>query len=581
MKSSKIFILLFAAFVWLLPTKMSGQFQQNINIYNQLKLMENSNPFPGAIIQIEMGSFNGTTGVFTGLTSTTNTVQRRDPATGRMLPFLEIVRPAVEKPVGVFTELRFVFSGINVPATLVVEEKSYTIAAGTTEFLARIDLNDREIEASGFFAQSIKWSIRFKSFIVEEAFRLRQFGASPDMAAGGFIIPYLPLSIIYQPSFDKNKRNYASYGETNGLGTTVSMGLEHGVSESVKPPFAQSSTYTTALHNGAVLFAGTGAGTLFAGLETMMRGLGSYSVQEETGTETSEFSHFKEETMQSLQVSTVPVEGLGRDDVFYFRKNVRCIWFVKNGRMTITPIADDGLVFKRAAILLAEYQALQNSNPEQAEDLKAMLELDPFIFGGALAALPAGRFVKMNTFEINNPVEYGVSNQTVNINTQSNSTYTFTTKDYKSGWLRYVGLSFDDKTIKTRITHSSTTSTGTTQSVAASLHLFCEPTETYTVGIYYDAIFRTFLVKKENPLPVNIIEGVLASSTGRGTASFQIIEFEFANGQKTTVQTNKTGQFVIRAGTTKATKGKIKINGKTVQEIDYKGQTIKNVKLKF
>src|SRR5690606_28029367 len=108
-----------------------------------------------------------------------------------------------------------------------------------------------------------------------------------------------------------------------------------------------SSTYTTALHNGAVLFAGTGAGTLFAGLESMMRGLGSYSVQEETGTETSEFSHFKEETMQSLQVSTVPVEGLGRDDVFYFRKNVRCIWFVKNGRMTITPIADDGLVFKR------------------------------------------------------------------------------------------------------------------------------------------------------------------------------------------------------------------------------------------
>ena len=87
-------------------------------------------------------------------------------------------------------------------------------------------------------------------------------------------------------------------------------------------------------------------------------------------------------------------------------------------------------------------------------------------------------------------------------------TTTATVKDANSGWLSLIGIGdpVDDK-VTTKVSFGSSRTTTTTNTKSATISLSAGPSESYSVDVFYDKIFGTFLSRTPTAPPPVVFGG--------------------------------------------------------------------------
>lgn len=532
---------------------------QNNNIYNQLKQLEQQMALPmDAVAKLNVATFNGQTGKCTGLVTRNVSEEVEIGPNGKPIIRNETeIKPKANLPPSEEVELGFKFTNLRQGATLRVSGKSYSIPANATSYTVQINGKNGK--------RNITYSIRSGSKSYSDEFELTQSIANLA-GAGAFTIPYLPVGLIYQPPLDREKENFAMYSNTKGIGATVNMTLTNDQSNT-KAIFSRKEYISEKLGAVSRLLMNSGnpkaeaLGSVLKIYKTVLDGLGTYSGQKEEGTETSNSTTFGFQNTQSESIKTVGTDGPGKDDLICFRKNVKVVWFHDGKQLYLLPIADDGKECLRAETLKAQIQA---ATGDRKIALEQLLALNPLAANPSSPVLPGARFQKLETYTINGAeIEYGISTTEFSSTSNSTSNYTFKIEDYRKGWLSYFGLgTTEDKTVKTKITQTSTNTTSSSNTVSAQFTLHAEADEIYTVDVYYDNLFKTFLLKKQSGLGVLVSQGVL-------DAKNELVTLQ-VNGQTYKTRTDANGKYVIYNNSPVTGKATLKAKGKE-QSLDLKG----------
>lgn len=506
MKKNLCFVML------LLSTVALAQNSQNENVFQQLKQLESQVQLPiSEKTTLNVVTYNASTGKCTGLV--TRKVEPEieiNPTTGKPMP-----RPNGDEPIIIVAkaniepslkvDLVFKFTNLAQNAVLKVSGKTYQIPAQSPSYIVTIDGKNGK--------RTITYSIASGAKSYTDEFQLTQ--TIQNLAgAGVFSIAYLPVGIIYQPVLDIEKKNFATYGKTTGVGATMSFSLTNDQSttkaiisplENVKSKLGKVSDLLIKSGNPKAVALGSFLKTY----KTILDGLGSYNGTKENGTSTSQTTTFGFQNTQSESITTQGSAGPGKDDIICFRKNVKFIWYHEAGQLYIVPISDEGKECLRAETLQSQIATMQG---DKKEYLTTLLNLDPLT--NTNPTLSSNRYTKIETITINGlTYNYEISNTEFSSQSNTTSTYTFKTENYKKGWLSFFGLgTTEDKTVKTNITQSKNTTTSTSNTVSASFQLHAQANELYTVEVYYDNLFNTFLLRKPTANLQVVTQGVLTNA---------------------------------------------------------------------
>jgi hypothetical protein len=377
--------------------------QSPTQIYQQIKNLEGNFPLPTPKESVNVGSFDATTGTFTGKVS--RIVNSPPDDTGGNKPGERLVAPVAHVN-AVAVELIFaVANRVGV----------FKVTANGVSALASPGQNSVTVSVGS--ATQVNWTVWSGSKSYSDTLVINR---PQIIGAGAFIVPALPLAIVYEPPPDSRNKNKATYTKTSAIGTKVTATFSHEGSTTVNAVPSQfagvsnlkdkMSTLASLVKNApGVPYAQQIAGAL----STIASGLGSVSASETSG-KINTSDHSLELTSQ-LQTTISTDEnngGPGVGDVVYYLKNPKLVWLAENGRVTLA-LLDRGMV---STVLVSNLKANLNTgwqglDPATVRDL---LSLDPFAnptgreirrrtANGARLnlPLPSARFSYQNTYEVN------------------------------------------------------------------------------------------------------------------------------------------------------------------------------------
>ena len=281
------------------------------------------------------------------------------------------------------------------------------------------------------------------------------------VGVGAMTIPALPVSIIFAPVVDPQKKNSASLAQSSWVGNSTSLSFSS--SNGTTAPTAPNFQGVVDMENdmkvaGAVLSKipnpiaqGVGVAlTTIAGL------LGSSTATiQNTSTVTQQHTLSLVSTAAVKQTAFASQGGPGVGDLMYYYRNARVVWYSKNGTMQLALLGDDAAVQLKVGQLSAALKGLQGKpagtlDPNthlDAPTISALLALDPFVAGGPGAVLPLPRFVPA----MNGPAEVDTAagqmdvSGTHQITTTDLTTSTHTTTTIhtdSASFLAFLGLGY-------------------------------------------------------------------------------------------------------------------------------------------
>lgn len=430
--------------------------------------------------------------------------------------------------------------------------------------------------------ESVIFSIsnRNKKFTSELPLEIVRF----VVGVGVFEIPAFPVSIIYAPPADQAQKNVSRWkvAKTTGNTSSITIGEEQTTTRPVAPDFtfaAQVASDMKLVANGLdglnKLLNNSTVGTISKALKFVAGGLGSVSVTEADGVSSVNqhsvtLSVGKEQTITTSAASGGPGSG----DLIHYLKNVKFVWFAQSvGRPQIVIIGHDGIGVTSVGFLKSGGQT--DLDPKTVAEF---LKLDPFVAGGASAALPPERFVYLDTIDLNGGEISQTESYTVTEENLKQSTTTHTRiENSKPGFLKFLGLGVtDEKSTETVITHKSAAQSSETRQVSNTVHLFARPDERYSVEVYYDVIFGTFAYREARSSPTPLLEGLVRGSDGK-VAAGRIVTL-INRGRKFTTRTNSAGRYAFHASAIKPGKFEVTVGGVKETRTLAAGSTTFNVK---
>jgi len=401
-------------------------------------------------------------------------------------------------------------------------------------------------------------------------------------AAGAITIPALPVSIIYAPPVDQQKKNVATWTSTDITGNTTSMAFSSQASTTVPAPSQFQSVVDLAAAMKAISPALSAIPNAYAqaagtALSVISGVLGSSTA---TGTSSTKVLDKKTLTItlsSSASVSTIPTGGgPGNSDVICFLKNARVVWYTDGGPLKLALIGWDSDSYVSAALLQ------QDSGPTGLDKATrdALLKLDPFVAGGPSVLPPSSRFVYNNTLDING------SNATFNLthsvtNTDLSQTETTDTKvaDGTASFAFLASLNIgvtDTRKVQVILTSTSAAQTSTTKTVSRQAQFNAGPNEYYSVEVYCDVIFGTFAFRPIGSSAAPPVTGQALNKQGKPLVSTEVSLTSGGRTFKTITDAN--GQFTFRANTIKP--GPMRISSLNAhQDIGFTGSPVHNLKL--
>jgi hypothetical protein len=563
------------------PTLTPGQ------LYELIKQYEAEIPVPAPFVTVNVGTFDAATGTFTGLKTQVITdpeplphepgQQPRNPAPrfvgAEYVTFSidaqwreTITRePAPIIPVAPVL-LQFSVANTVGPWSVTVGGFTTTVAAGQTS--VSVNVWDRT---------ALQWTLAVGTASHQDRLVIQRKASIP--AAGGFMIPMLPVAIIYAPPVDSARKSTATYGQSDTVGTSVVYDFSTDTSQTVEPAFTDGSAFhaflglvATGLGIAGTSFtaaateasaaaaaatdpatiaadqataaadkaAGTGDGDASKDITSLIALLPSDTMTEQQGLTTDDSTTV---TMTYTSTSTIGTTaaggGPGVGDVIVFFKDVVVAWAYNGGSLELCPVG-----WTEVTTTAAQLQSDPGQVGISASDQQLLLSLDPFVAGGPNAQPPAGRFTVPAGVQAN--IEYGGGaswNQqytvTRDIKTlSSQKSYTTDTSTWNPGEVLQA-LGFGTSKSQTTTTLTTASGTDTSDTVTLDANLFSGPSDLFVVTIWYDSLFGTWAFQQLEPASQPVV-------AGQGVAPGQVVTLE-AGGRVHATVADAEGRYEFRA----------------------------------
>lgn len=350
-------------------------------------------------------------------------------------------------------------------------------------------------------AKRVDWSLSVGSYTRADSLNI----SYPVVGVGAFTVSALPMTIAYEPPMNLARTNATTLNYRQEM--TVITGVSKSSSSS-RQSFASQGIFRDLLDRAQPRFASS---TVRTGIDVIKGLLGSSSTTVTTGTTVNSDSTLGLTHFSETSYTTNALLGPGLGDVIVFYKNPRLAWLLLDGEVTLTMLDRGQLMMVTVDMLRNDLAAARAGIAApvtglDAVSLEALIRLDPMATTRIAAgdntnlnvSLPTPRFRYDTSLTIN-----GVSfTQTVGhtiTQTDASSTLQTTTRvnECHSGWLSSLGIGETQNGIYTTTTSMGTSRTESTSTTAAAqLRLAAGATEAYTIDVYYDALFGSFLARK-------------------------------------------------------------------------------------
>jgi hypothetical protein len=348
-----------------------------------------------------------------------------------------------------------------------------------------------------------------------------QFTRVPAAGAGVYTIPALPVTVIYAPPLDSQKKNQMTYDTSQYFGTSVV--ISHGTGGSDKKDastpllYAGSQFQQVASPLGKALSAIEVTKPIGAVFTALSDGMGSMSETRTVG--------FEEKGGRSLTVRSGTIEkwttlngptalGPGEDDQIVYLHNANIAWMgppISGPDVRIALLDYKVLMKPTVHELKADLAELSRpgASPKakgknsllDAATIRALLKLDP-LADDPNARLPASRYyVKSPCSEVNAggggaglQLEESYESEQASVDT------TLGVEQWNKGMLSFMGDGVDhNETMTTTVRNFRSTAFHTKSTTYAYAKLNVAAGEKYFVTTYFDRVFGSFVVQKCKP----------------------------------------------------------------------------------
>jgi hypothetical protein len=520
-----------------------------VDLYNLIKSYEDQFPLPAPYVTVNVGTFDVTTGTFSGLTSRTTTdpepIQHEpnQKPTGKAYyqgaTYVTIdvsaqwkstttITPAPQVPLAPVL-LQFVISNFAAAWSVTVDGRTTSVPAGQTS-----------VSVSIWDAQAANWSIQAGGKTHSDRLMIQRPAGTMGVGAGAFTIPVLPITIVYAPPKDSLVKSSASYTQGTTIGTTITTTF--GTDNSQTNPNMQTSYATAQQFSDALTVAGQIVGLEGQAGATASKALGDIGgvLGKFTSSTTTELSQTTDNSMtftESLTqgLVTVPQEGgPGAGDVIQFARNVLMAWVGTGNQVVLWPFSFD-VVDSSATGLQNNFSQLQITQA----DAQFLLSFDPFVAGGPFAAVDLNRFQLQQTLTYAFGVEVPVNNTVTrgSSTTVTDKSVTTQTNEWDAGPL-FQMFGLGGKTT-TSLTTGSATGNSVSNTVTITGTLFAGPQDDFAVNIYYDTAFGTFAFQQEQPAATPVL-------TGSGGTPGELVTLS-AGGRTFRTVTDSSSKFSFRS----------------------------------
>lgn len=328
--------------------------------------------------------------------------------------------------------------------------------------------------------------------------------------AGAITIPVIPVSIIYAPVVDAQKKNQATAAISSSTGNTTSVAFTTSNGATVPVPATFDTTNNIAKDMSAVASVlkaiPAGPSSIISGaLSTIASGLGSSTgTQTDTNSVTTQHSLSVINTTSEAQTALSSEGGPGAGDLITYYYDAKTVWYSDGSAMRLAILGYGGLVQVTAGTLKNQLAALQGqpagaidaSTHLDADSIRALLELDPFVKDGPNATLQSPRFVLASDGAVvmnGGTLTYNAQHQITQTDLNTKTTTTTRVETDNAGFLAFLGLGVTDtRTLQSQISQSSSTQIALGKTVSQSYVLNGNGTEFYACEVYFDTVFGSF-----------------------------------------------------------------------------------------
>ncbi len=486
---------------------------------------------------------------------------------GRPHPPLPVRNPPRPRPVPYPTTVVGVLA-VDVSLTFNLSDPTFSFSVvvngQTTQGVGSITVNVGQ-------ANTVAWYISLDD---PNAFIEHGVGGNLTIArpsgVGVFKVPVIPFGVVYEPPQPSGPHSATvNYSSGTTVGTTMTMSFSTGNS-STTPSASQFSSTTDAQSVmkdastglsaaapvvalipvvGAVVAA---AFKIISQVLTTFSGLLGKSTASNTNVSVS--THTK--TLQVAETfkngfTSAAGAGPGQGDVIRYLIGSEMAWVFNNGALQLVPIGTP----TACKNTVSDLQGMKNGSVPLIGDLKAdqidaLLAIDPFVAGGADAALPQPRFS-----EVEPPQEFGSgiipefewTYTTNEIDQQASTSSTTIAEQDTAGMFAFLGIGVTDtQNVSMTQTYTTSEARGKGTSVTTKVTFTNLPAgQHYAFQAFYDAVFGTFAFKSIDLTPSReVVGGTFTNKLGAPQAN-QAVKLH-AGGRSFVSYTDATGRFSFR-----------------------------------
>jgi len=504
--------IVFAALL-LSPGTAGAQSPQGEELYRRIKEIERTWPLPTPRVTVRVGTFNAVSGVFQfdpQIRSQTITVMADKP---RRITVLAAPANAVN------VTLEFRFTNSPGPSSVTINGIS-TFCPGVTGIcpVMAIDVGR---------ADDIRFTVRSGPKSATRAFTLVR---PTIIGAGAFLVPALPIALVYAPPQGSAAGSSVSYDRVTSVATSRSLTIERGNS-TITAGFSQYDALRDKANDAKDFMeaitapgVGVGVGALAAGgpyavaalaaLELLSGALGSVDISNEAGTTVSSTKELTITDTRGYRTTTPPNEGPGIGDRIIFYRNAKIMWLSVNGEISLCLISAGTQSDFTVGTLANDLSKPAGQRVTGLSDqvIRDLLALDPFVNLGTFALLgppllPGPRFVAVEDPSeiqvVNGMPEVTFRHELQKSDLETHTETQSTTEEHRPGWLSFLGIGETEaRTIKTSWSQSSGAGHAEGESIEVVAHLNAAAGELFKVRAYYDRLFGTvaFIVPRRNIL---------------------------------------------------------------------------------
>lgn len=420
------------------------------------------------------------------------------------------------------------------------------------------------------------------------------FTRPPFITMGAFIIPAIPLGVLYEPPQRSKGISKSANGCTSNCATLSS---EHSAGSTVSLSIATSRGETTDGVLGEARAANWSAaadvlkplsaiaklipppyGEIISGaLGIFAAGLGHAEAHDTKSMQALSQTTWSFVVAEGQAVTTREGLGPGLGDVILYQRDVRVAWVGSNkgAYLVLMPNPDNSygsFAYHSVRELLADRaeligkpapatcvpnkqgQAPAGCGSRTGADLRtieALLRIDPFVdkdfHVNPDAELDPKRFawtpsITLNGGEYPFAIEHEVSSE----DTEAVTLFSNITHEASKGFLSFTGYGPDaNRTVVTSIKHTVSKTHAVGDTITVMLDLFADASDLYTFDVFYDRAFGTFAFKRD-PATEDRVSGTAVDPAGR-PRPFAKVKLTAANGRTFITRTDADGKFRFRS----------------------------------